>query len=94
MQSRGVLGFGGVFVASIFAQTLSMTSTGFNAMVDSLWSGIVEVSKTLDTRDVLHDFYNLCYTSDYCELWGLQGVYVLPNKDPDRRVRRALEEIT
>ena len=43
MQSRGVLGFGGVFIASIFAQTLSLTSTGFNAMVDSLWSGVVEV---------------------------------------------------
>ena len=63
VQSRGVLGFGGVFVASIFAQTLSMTSTGFNAMVDSLWSGIVEVSKTLDTKDVLHDFCNLYYVT-------------------------------
>ena len=44
VQSRGVLGFGGLFIASIFAQTLSLTSTGFNAMVDSLWSGVVEVS--------------------------------------------------
>ena len=50
VQSRGVLGFGGVFVASIFAQTLSMTSTGFNAMVDSLWSGIVEVSNISNCR--------------------------------------------
>ena len=52
VQYRGILGFGGVFVASIFAQTLSLTSTGFNAMVDSLWSGFVEVSEWLKGRTV------------------------------------------
>ena len=64
VQSRGVLGFGGVFIASIFAQTLSLTSTGFNAMVDSLWSGVVEVS---DTFLMALDSYHHNHGSWFCQ---------------------------
>ena len=69
MQSRGVLGFGGIFISSIFAQTFSMASTGFNAMVDSLWSGIVEVRSSAQRSHLITYAWSTIY-SFY--IWWIQ----------------------